>query len=94
MKKCWNLFCLGLFFVAPLKAMEKMWTHEFGGDQRSSTTLSLAMYFELLNLIEGHKLDGQKQVTEYPHQPNQSYRVKKTQQPNTFARRQFSQHHK
>lgn len=31
---------------------------------------------------------------EFPHQPKQQYRVKKTQQPNKLSKRQFSQYHK
>ena len=33
-------------------------------------------------------------TNEFPHQPQQQYRVKKTQQPHTPARRQFNTHHK
>ena len=33
-------------------------------------------------------------IMEYPHQPEQQFRVKKTQQPQVKNKRPFSQHHK
>lgn len=74
--------------------MEKIWDYGTSGTGRPQTTMSVAMYFQLLAIIDGPEKSNATHIEEYPHQPKQQFRVKKTHQPQTNSRRQFTQHHK
>lgn len=92
MKKNSILLYLTVFLVGIAQSMQ----HPVWGHVHIFTVTSwLAIHGYVTH--ENHAvlpLSQVEQVKEYPHQPNQNFRVKKTQQPYLRSRRQFSQHHK
>jgi hypothetical protein len=79
------------FMVASLLVLISAQSKPMQGGWKTIVTLSFASW------VAQHDNHPEIQVPaaqEYPHKPEQLYRMKKTQQPQAQQRRQFNQNHK
>lgn len=93
-KSFFVMVALSLFSYQPVFVME---TLEMFQALTLVVSSMVAAHPELAQALERNAIKVNLKplsVDDFPHQPNQHYRVKKTQQPHARSRRQFTQHHK